>query len=161
MPIFSVGRGVWVGHIQTSLEQVFCERVDAVSRLTLAYVQQTISQDWHQVIKQVGPDRLGFSIQNFFLLIPQLVHPCLSSRFLLLLEDHLNYFLLIDFRKSLHILFALFNSVQTEAFLFSLFVVSHVVVGSFILKIVSLRILRAQCRSSLCLKRLIQMFEEL
>ena len=148
MPNNSVGCGVGIGHVQTSLEQVFCKRVNAVSWLTLAYVQETISKDWHQVVKQVCPDWLGLSVQHFFLLVPQLVHPCFGSEFLLLLKDHFNNFLLVDFCESLHIFFGLLNSMQSAAFLFSLFVVGHVVVGSFILKKVSLKFLRALCKSS-------------
>jgi hypothetical protein len=58
MPTNSVGCGVGIGHVQTSLEQVFCKGVNAVDWLTLAYVQKTISKDRHQVVKKVCPNRL-------------------------------------------------------------------------------------------------------
>jgi hypothetical protein len=47
----SVGSGVWVGYVQTTLEKVLCELVDRVVRLSFAYVQKSISQDWHQVVE--------------------------------------------------------------------------------------------------------------
>ena len=56
--VYSVGGGVRVWNVQTSLEQVLCQAVHRILGLALADVQKSISQNWHQVVQQVLSDGL-------------------------------------------------------------------------------------------------------